>query len=155
MEAARLSEQPCFALYSAANAVTRAYRPLLDPLDLTYTQYIVMMSLWERDGVDLRTLADHAHLDPPTLTPVVKRLEGKGLVSRVRAVDDERRLVLTVTEAGRRLQRDAQGIPQAMLCQVGLSAAEERRLRTLCEQVRHTLAGTPSSQLPHDDGHLV
>ncbi|MCF3131101.1 MarR family winged helix-turn-helix transcriptional regulator [Streptomyces olivochromogenes] len=139
---AHLTEQPCFALYSTANAVTRAYRPLLDPLGLTYTQYIAMMALWERDGVDLRTLADHTRLDPPTLTPVIKRLEGKGLVSRARAVDDERRLVLTVTEEGWRLQREAIDIPQAMLCQVGLSPAEEHQLRMLCEQVLRSLAAS-------------
>ncbi|AKJ15651.1 hypothetical protein ABB07_38000 [Streptomyces incarnatus] len=148
MKAHRLSEQPCFALYSVVNAITRAYRPLLDPLGLTYTQYIAMMSLWEDDGVDLRTLAERTHLDPPTLTPVVKRLEAKGLVSRVRAAHDERRLVLTVTEAGRQLQHEARNIPETMLCQVGLSAEEERQLRALCEQIRRTLADDAPAAAP-------
>ncbi|WP_143590934.1 MarR family winged helix-turn-helix transcriptional regulator [Thermoactinospora rubra] len=140
MKTHRMSDQPCFALYSAVNAITRAYRPLLDPLDLTYTQYVVMMTLWEQDGVDLRTLAERTHLDPPTLTPVVKRLEGKGLLHRGRVPGDERRLVLTVTEAGRRLRQEARDVPEMMLCQVGLSPAEERQLRALCDQIRHTLA---------------
>ncbi|GHH44170.1 MarR family transcriptional regulator [Lentzea cavernae] len=142
MKVHRMSEQPCFALYSAVNAITRAYRPLLQPLDLTYTQYVVMMTLWEQDGVDLRTLAERTLLDPPTLTPVVKRLEGKGLLCRRRAEEDERRLVLTVTEAGRRLQREAGEVPDKMLCQVGLSPADERQLRALCGQINDALASS-------------
>jgi DNA-binding MarR family transcriptional regulator len=140
LAAHRLAEQPCFAMYSAINAITRAYRPLLEPLGLTYTQYITMMALWERDGVDLRTLAEATNLDPPTLTPVVKRLESKGLLTRVRDRADERRLVLTVTPAGRRLQRGASHVPEAMLCQVGLSTEEEQQLRALCQQILRTLA---------------
>jgi MarR family transcriptional regulator, organic hydroperoxide resistance regulator len=136
----RLTDQPCFALYSTINAVTRAYRPLLDPLGLTYTQYIVMLALWEHDGVDLKSLGERTLLDPPTLTPVVKRLAAKGLLTRVRATTDERRLVLTVTEAGRQLQRDAREVPRQMVCQVGLEPAQERTLLELCERMRESLA---------------
>ncbi|MFD5831350.1 MarR family winged helix-turn-helix transcriptional regulator [Lentzea sp. NPDC060358] len=140
MKVHRMPEQPCFALYSAVNAITRAYRPLLQPLDLTYTQYVVMMTLWEEDGVDLRTLAERTLLDPPTLTPVVKRLEAKGLLARRRAEDDERRLVLTVTGEGRRVQAEANEVPEQMLRLVGLTAAEEWQLRVLCGQVTGALA---------------
>src|SRR4051794_39719224 len=105
--AARMDEQPCFAVYSTVNAITRAYRPLLEPLDLTYPQYVAMMLLWERDEVDLRTLAERARLDPATLTPIVRRLEQKGLLQRGRSIVDERRLVITVTPQGRELQQRA------------------------------------------------
>ncbi|TWF73996.1 MarR family transcriptional regulator [Streptomyces capillispiralis] len=147
MKAQRMSEQPCFALYSAVNAVTRAYRPLLGPLGLTYTQYVVMMTLWEEDHLDLRTLADRTRLASATLTPVVRRLEAKGLLHRSRAADDERRLVLTVSRTGRRLQREAHDVPETMLRLVGLSADDEERLRDLCEQIRSTLS--PDHGPPH------
>lgn len=149
MKAQRMSEQPCFALYSAVNAITRVYRPLLEPLGLTYTQYVVMMTLWEEDHLDLRTLADRTRLESATLTPVVRRLEAKGLLSRSRATDDQRRLELVVSEAGRRLQREAYDVPETMLCQVGLSADDERRLRDLCERISSTLSAG------HDTAHHV
>lgn len=138
-ESMLLHEQPCFALYSTVNAITRAYRPLLEPLGLTYTQYVVMLSLWERDGVSLRELSAHTGLDSPSLTPVIKRLAARGLVSRQRSAADERRLVLTLTEPGRRLRRDARDIPARMLCQVGLSTAEERRLFDLTRKILQSL----------------
>jgi MarR family transcriptional regulator, organic hydroperoxide resistance regulator len=140
--AERMAEQPCFALYSTVNAITRAYRALLDPLDLTYPQYVVMMFLWERDEVDLRSLAERARLDPATLTPIVKRLEQKGLLRRQRSIVDERRLVITVTDSGRALQERARHVPGAMVCSVGISADDAAVLQELCERIQVTLSGT-------------
>ncbi|MGE4428103.1 MAG: MarR family winged helix-turn-helix transcriptional regulator [Solirubrobacteraceae bacterium] len=136
---ARIAEQPCFALYSTVKAITRAYRPLLEPLGLTYPQYVVMMLLWEREGVDQRTLATGARLEPATLTPVLQRLERQGLLMRERSTVDERRLVITLTAAGRALQRTAAHVPEAMLCQVGLRAEQEAALREICAQIWTTL----------------
>lgn len=143
--AARMAEQPCFALYSTVNAVTRAYRPLLEPLDLTYPQYVVMMFLWEDDETDLRTLAERARLDPATLTPIVKRLEQKGLLRRLRSRADERRLVITVTADGRELQERARAVPAAMVCRVGISPEQAALLHDLCGQIVTTLARDQAS----------
>ena len=134
-----LHEQPCFALFTTANAVVRAYRELLEPLGLTYTQYLVMLSLWEHDGVSLHELSAHTRLDSPTLTPVVKRLQAKGLLDRARAGDDVRRLVISVTEAGRDLRERARPIPDAMLCRVGLSPEDENTLSGLLAGIRVAL----------------
>ncbi|MCK9247825.1 MAG: MarR family transcriptional regulator [Solirubrobacteraceae bacterium] len=143
---ARIAEQPCFAIHSTARAIARAYRPLLEPLGLTYPQYVVMMLLWERDGVDQRTLAAGAHLDPATLTPVLQRLERRGLLVRGRSTDDERRLVITLTAAGRALRRDAAHVPDAMLCQVGLRPDQEAALREICALIVTTLDGDPTER---------
>ncbi|MFC4950370.1 MarR family winged helix-turn-helix transcriptional regulator [Pseudonocardia sp. GCM10023141] len=143
--AARMAEQPCFALYGTVNAITRAYRPLLDPLGLTYPQYVVMMLLWEHDEIDLRTLAERARLDPATLTPIVKRLEQKDLLQRMRSTIDERRLVITVTAAGRELQERARTVPDEMVCKVGITPDQAATLQALCTQIVATLAADGAS----------
>lgn len=144
-DAARMAEQPCFALYSAVHAITRAYRPLLDPLGLTYPQFVVMTLLWEHDEIDQRTVAERARLDPATLTPLLKRLQEKGLLRRERSTQDERRLVITVTEHGRELQRQAASVPEEILCLVGLEPEQGSALIALCEQVIGTLNAQQSS----------
>src|SRR5512138_1029058 len=102
-----LDNQVCHSLYSAANAVVRAYRPLLEPLGLTYPQYLVMLCLWEQDGVSIVHLSRRTRLDSGTLTPLLKRLEAKGLLVRAQAPDDERQKVIGLTPAGRKLRRAA------------------------------------------------
>ncbi|WP_312600700.1 MULTISPECIES: MarR family winged helix-turn-helix transcriptional regulator [Pseudomonas] len=109
-----LDEQLCFPLYAAANATIRAYRPLLEPLGLTYPQYLVMLVLWERDGLKVTEIGRRLHLDTGTLTPLVKRLEVAGLVQRSRLVEDERCVAVTLTQDGRALQEAARGIPSTM-----------------------------------------
>lgn len=136
-----LHEQPCFALFTTANAVVRAYRDLLSPLGLTYTQYLAMLSLWEHDGVSLQELSAHTLLDPSTLTPVVKRLQAKGLLTRTRAEDDVRRLIISVTPEGLGLRERARPIPDAMLCRVGLSPEDERTLGSLLAGMQAELEG--------------
>src|SRR5687767_16035130 len=100
----RLDRQLCFALYSASLAMTKFYKPLLDPLGLTYPQYLVMLVLWEGDGITVSQLGDRVALDSGTLTPLLKRLEASDLVRRLRDTADERRVLLQLTPAGRALK---------------------------------------------------
>lgn len=109
--ALKLDSQLCFALYSASLAMTRLYRDLLGELDLTYPQYLVMLVLWERDGLRVSDIGDRLHLDSATLTPLLKRLEQGGLVSRTRSVEDERSVIVTLTDDGRALRRRAAAVP--------------------------------------------
>jgi MarR family transcriptional regulator, organic hydroperoxide resistance regulator len=110
-----LDNQLCFALYSASLAMTKLYKPLLAELGLTYPQYLVMLVLWERDGLMVSELGERLSLDSGTLTPLLKRLEGLGLVSRIRDVGDERRVHITLSAAGRKLKARAIKIPGCIL----------------------------------------
>ena len=130
-----LDKQVCFPLYSAANAVVRAYRPLLDALDLTYAQYLVMMVLWETNGINVKILGERLHLDSGTLTPLLKRLENKGIVLRKRGQSDERVRELFLTDEGFALQQKALSVPNAMLCKFDLELDDLISLKTLCEKV--------------------
>lgn len=124
-----LDQQLCFALYNASRAMTAAYRPLLEPLGLTYPQYIAMLALWQRDHVSVRELGEALQLDSGTLTPLLKRLAQAGLVSRSRRRSDEREVEIALTPEGRALRRRAAAIPERMLCQTGLKPAHFIRLR--------------------------
>jgi DNA-binding MarR family transcriptional regulator len=130
-----LDKQLCFSLYSASNAMGRAYRPLLDKLDLTYLQYIVMMVLWEHDSVSVKALGERVHLDSGTLTPLLKRLETKGLVRRARSEQDERVRVISLTPQGLALREPAEAVPQAMLCQADLPLEELQALKAGCDRL--------------------
>jgi DNA-binding MarR family transcriptional regulator len=114
-QALLLDNQLCFALYSASLAMTKLYKPLLDELGLTYPQYLVMLVLWERDGLTVSEIGERLSLDSGTLTPLLKRLEAAGLVSRIRDVADERRVHLTLTAAGRRMKQRAMKIPGCII----------------------------------------
>ncbi|MGL1011197.1 MarR family winged helix-turn-helix transcriptional regulator [Vibrio vulnificus] len=134
-----LENQICFPLYSAANTVIRAYRPLLDALDLTYSQYLVLLVLWQQNGINVKDLGAKLHLDSGTLTPLLKRLEAKDIVERRRGQTDERVRELFLTEAGRALKQQAQQVPQNMLCRIDLSIDELVTLKSLCEKVLEKL----------------
>ena len=110
-DALRLDNQLCFALYSASLAMTKLYKPLLAALGLTYPQYLVLLVLWERDGLMVSELGERLFLDSGTLTPLLKRLEAAGLVARIRAVEDERRVHITLTATGRKLKARAAKVP--------------------------------------------
>ena len=110
-----LDNQLCFALYSTSLAMTKLYKPLLDELGLTYPQYLAMLVLWEKDGLTVSELGERLFLDSGTLTPLLKRLEASGLVSRLRDVEDERRVHITLTAAGRKLKSRAARIPGCIL----------------------------------------
>ena len=127
----KLENQVCFPLYACAKELVRQYGPYLGELGLTYTQYIVMMVLWERERVSSRDLAACLHLDYGTLTPVLKRLEQAGYLIRERSEEDERLLTLTVTEEGRALKEKASKIPPAIAGIVGLTAEEFASLYAL------------------------
>ncbi len=135
-----LENQVCFPLYSAANAVVRAYRPLLDELELTYSQYLVMMVLWEQDGASVKELGSRLHLDSGTLTPLLKRLEAKKYLSRGRSETDERVRVLNLTNEGQQLRVRAKSVPNAISCKITLDVDELITLKNLCNKLLDTLA---------------
>ncbi len=139
-----LDHQLCFALYAASLAMTKAYKPLLAPLGLTYPQYLVMLVLWEGDGITVSQLGERLTLDSGTLTPLLKRLEALALVQRLRDVADERRVLLRLSPAGRALRAQALAVPQAIACatacdlqQIGALASQLHQLR---RQLQHTLS---------------
>lgn len=116
VEVLRLDNQLCFALYGAANRMTRLYRPLLDALGLTYPQYLAMLVLWEKSPRTVGELGEALDLDSSTLTPLLKRLEAGGLVERRRDPDDERRVIVALTDKGRALREQAVTIPEKLFC---------------------------------------
>lgn len=130
-----LERQVCFALAVASRTVNAVYRPLLDPLGLTHPQYLVMLALWDTDGRSLRSLAETLALDPGTLSPLVKRLEADGLLTRTRDPGDERVLRVALTARGRALRRRAEAVPPAVVDQLGMSLAELERLRAGLDRV--------------------
>ena len=138
-ELIKLENQVCFPLYSAANAVIRAYRPLLDELDLTYSQYLVMMVLWQNNGINVKELGVKLNLDSGTLTPLLKRLETKGIVLRKRGEHDERVRELFLTEQGEALKLQAVSVPKAMRCKILLDVEELVELKRLCEKLIKTI----------------
>ncbi len=138
-ESLLLDNQVCFPLYSASNAIIRTYRPLLDKLDLTYSQYLVMMVLWESDGISVKDIGARLHLDSGTLTPLLKRLELKGYVVRARSESDERVRVLKLSNEGVLLKQKALSVPTQMKCKIPLELNELILLKQLCEKVIHTL----------------
>ena len=121
----RLENQLCFPLYACARDVVKAYRPHLETLGLTYTQYISMMVLWEEGRVSVRDLGKKLHLDSGTLTPLLKKLESRGYLKRERSTQDERVVIACITEEGRKLKRAAAKIPQAMASELSAFPEDE------------------------------
>jgi DNA-binding MarR family transcriptional regulator len=121
--------------------MTRVYQPLLEPLDLTYPQYMVMTALWSDDGRTVSSLGQELSLESNTLTPLLKRLEGAGLISRNRSTDDERRVVVTLTDTGRAMEALASDIPACILAATGLSASELADLTRRIHEVKAALDG--------------
>jgi len=142
----RLDAQLCFLLYASSRAVMQAYAPLLEPLGLTYPQYLVMLVLWEEDGATVGHLGDRLHLDSGTLTPLLKRLEAAGLVRRTRSQSDERVVEIWLSPAGRRLRAKAEGVPIALLCRTGLSAVNAERLGSELRRLLNTLQPSPEPE---------
>ena len=140
-QALLLDNQLCFALYSASLAMTKLYKPLLDEVGLTYPQYLTMLVLWERDGLAVSELGERLSLDSGTLTPLLKRLEAAGLIARIRAVEDERRVHISLTAAGRRLKARAQKIPSCILAASQCSIPELVQLTRQIQGLRQRLVG--------------
>ena len=134
-EALRLSNQLCFPLYAAARRVVGMYTPYLKPLGLTYTQYIVFLSLWEQDGVTVGELGRQLYLDNGTLTPLLKKLESAGYLTRTRDKDDERVVLLTLTEKGRELKNEVADIPEKIGGCIGTNMDESAELYRLLYQL--------------------
>lgn len=136
----RLDRQLCLPLYSAANALIRAYGPLLRPLGLTYPQYLVMLALWERDGALITDICTRTRLDTGTVTPLVNRLVAKRLLQKTRGVDDERVRIVTLTAEGRALRDRAEQVPIQMACLGILSPEQGAHMRALADMLYAGLA---------------
>ncbi len=120
----QLDQQLCFALYASSLAMTKLYKPLLEPLGLTYPQYLVMLVLWERDGITVSDVGERLTLDSGTLTPLLKRLQTSGLLARTRDTADERRVLVKLTSAGRALKSRAMKVPPQVACATACSLDE-------------------------------
>lgn len=127
----KISNQLCFPLYACSKEIVKRYKPYLDPLDLTYTQYIAMMVIWEEKEITVKALGDKLFLDSGTLTPVLKKLEQKGYVKRSRSKNDERNLIITLTKEGEELKKQACTIPAKMCKCVNISPEETKQLYDL------------------------
>lgn len=135
-----MAEFLCFATYAANNAFGRVYRPLLDRLELTYPQYLVMVSLWEQDGQPVGAIGQKLFLESNTLTPLLKRLEAVGYVTRSRAVHDERQVIVRLTEKGAALRQEAVKVPGCMFDILGLDMDVLARIRGDLRMLRERLA---------------
>ena len=134
-EALRLCNQVCFPLYACSKEIIRKYKPFLDEIDLTYTQYITMMVLGEKKSVNVKTLGESLYLDSGTLTPVLKKLESKGYITRERSSEDERNLVVSITKEGEDLRDKAISIPEKMGTCVKLTQEEASCLYNLLYKI--------------------
>jgi DNA-binding MarR family transcriptional regulator len=130
-ESFKLENQLCFPLYAASRLVTKCYQPVLDELGITYPQYLVLMVLWETDAVNLSLLAGKLKLQSNTLTPLLKRMEELGLLSRVRSQTDERSIVITLTEKGKELKSEVPRLQRQLSHHIGISMDEAIQLRAL------------------------
>ncbi len=131
----KLENQLCFPLYACSKEVVRKYKPLLDEIDLTYTQYITMMVLWEHKKVSVKELGKYLYLDSGTLTPLLKTLERKGFVNRYRSPEDERVLFTEITEEGMKLRDKAVSIPEKLGCCINITPTEAKELYRLLYKV--------------------
>lgn len=134
-----LDNQLCFALYSTSLLMTKVYKPLLSKLDLTYPQYLAMLSLWETDGLTVSELSSRMLTDPGSVTPLLKRLENEGLISRTRSSRDERVVELRLTDKGRQLKQKADDIPQCILNACDIDRESLARLRQQVVDLRQRL----------------
>lgn len=140
-EALKLDNQLCFALYSTSLQMTKVYKPLLQALGLTYPQYIAMLVLWEQDGITVGDISSRMLTDPGSLTPLLKRLEGEGLITRTRSQADERVVELRLTDKGRALRQQAESVPACILAATGLDLKQLANLKNELTDLRGSLQG--------------
>ena len=138
-EILNIKNQLCFPLYACAKEITKRYKPVLDEFDLTFTQYIAMMVMWEKKQVNVKTLGECLYLDSGTLTPLLKKLESKGYIRRERSKEDERILNVTLTEEGERLKESAVNVPGKMHACVPLTREESEQLYRLLYKILETI----------------
>ncbi len=137
----RLDHQLCFALYSSSLVMTKLYKPVLGALGLTYPQYLALLVLWEADAISVSELGEKLYLDSGTLTPLLKRMQAAGWLTRERATDDERRVVVALTPAGRALRRKAAHIPATVACASGCPLDTLTSLTAQLQALRNNVAG--------------
>lgn len=125
----KLENQLCFAVYACSREITKFYRPVLEELGLTYTQYVTMLALWEEEGLTVKELGNRLYLDSGTLTPLLKKLQAMGLITRQRDVQDERNVLIGLTPNGAALKEKAVGIPMKLSCDSGVSLEEAAAIR--------------------------
>ena len=130
-----LDNQLCFPLYAASKELTRRYKPFLDPLGLTYTQYVTMMALWEQDNIPVKDLGKRLYLDSATLTPLLKRLEAHGYVTRKRSKEDERSVLISLTHEGKQLRERALDVPRCMGGCINIDPKDALQLKRLLEKL--------------------
>lgn len=135
----------CFAVYSAGHAFTRFYKPRLEALELTYPQYLVFLVLWEKDNLTVKMLGERLFLDSGTITPLIKRLEARGLIIRQRDEEDERQVRIRLTDAGRGLRTRAEAIPLAVAHGTGMTLESAEAMRRELMALRERLDGVASS----------
>ncbi len=142
-----LDNQLCFALYAATHSITRAYRTRLDGVGITYPQYLVLLVLWERDQQTIKELAVRLKLDSGTLTPLIKRIENLGLVTRKRSENDERRVYVSLTVAGKTLEKRVASIQKQIACKTGLSDSEFFDLRDSLYKLTESMNDNESNKV--------
>ena len=135
----RLDRQLCFVLYAASREMVKLYRPFLDELGLTYPQYLAMLVLWEEEAVSVKELGERLFLDSGTLTPLLKRLEAAELITRERDREDERRVVISLTDQGRALKQRASHVPEQLICKTSLTGEEYLHLKSEFDQLLRRL----------------
>lgn len=131
----KLENQLCFPIYAASREIVKKYKPYLEKINLTYTQYIVMMVLWEKEKVNVKKLGECLYLDSGTLTPLLKKLESKGFVARMRSETDERNLIVSITDAGKKLKDKAVSIPLQIAGCTNLSQEEALQLHSILYKI--------------------
>lgn len=137
-----LDDQLCFSLYATSMAINRLYKPLLDELGITYPQYLVLSALWEEDGRTVGAIGERLSLDSSTITPLVKRLEAAALVTRARAAEDERRVLVSLTERGRAMKQESRCLGEALFARSGMTVEELVALNREVQRLRAALTKT-------------
>lgn len=138
----KLDNQLCFSLYVCSKEIIKKYKPLLDPYGLTYTGYIILMALWEQDHVTVKELGKKLYLDSGTLTPLLKKLEAQGYVSRVRSSEDERNVYVRLTDKGLSFKQEALCIPKGLICTIPLDLEKANQLREALHQLMTLFDGS-------------
>lgn len=135
----KIENQLCFPLYACAKEVVRKYKPFLDKIDLTYTQYITMMIMWDKKEINVKNLGECLYLDSGTLTPLLKKLEAKGFITKERCVEDERSIIVKITQKGMDLKEKATSVPAAVSTCIDLSPEETKQLYTILYKILNNI----------------
>ena len=135
----KLENQLCHPIYSTSNALMRVYKPLLDPLDLTYPQYLIMLALWEKDGVNINDISERTFFDSGTLTPLLKKLHQKGFISMKANKDDRRNRVISLTKSGHYLKEKASSVPTSLSCSINISKKEIELFKKIVHSLHQSL----------------